>query len=355
MVKRMLMPFTALLSAAFLGGIAAVGVWEALDRPETASGQGATAPGAQPVAAPATGSLADVVDAVLPGVVHVNVGDREEQEEREAPGLQPRASGSGFVIGPRQVVTNQHVVGSASTVQVRFQDGKAVEARVVGTDPSTDVALLELPSDRADVALPLGATSGLRIGDPVLAIGSPFGLQGTVTAGIVSALDRAIRAPNGFTIDGAIQTDAALNQGNSGGPLLDRRGRVIGMNAQIASESGGNDGVGYAIPIETVRKIADELQRSGRVDHPYLGVMIEDGEPGARISEVVPDSPAARAGLRDGDVVLRAGEERIDDADELRRIVGAARPGDQLALEIRRSGATRTITVGLGRRPSADQ
>jgi S1-C subfamily serine protease len=373
MAQRILLPFAALIAAALLGGVAAVGAWEALDdteeatTPTTATGT----PAAAQSRPSGSASVADVVEQALPSVVHVTVGDSDESDAEDEgprvlprvvprldPPLVPQRAGSGFLIDERHIVTNQHVVGPADNVTVRFHDGEEAQARVLGTDPSTDVALLELSEEHEDAAvLPLGSTESLRIGDPVIAIGSPFGLQGTVTTGIVSALDRDIRAPDGFTIDGAIQTDAALNQGNSGGPLLDGAGRVMGMNAQIATESGASSGVGYAIPIETVREIAAELERDGTVEHPYLGVMIEDAgeDGGARVGEVVDGGPADRAGLRANDVVIRAGDSDVASADELRRIVADAKPGDELELRVRRGDDERTITVELGRRPASTE
>jgi S1-C subfamily serine protease len=384
MVQRFLLPLAALVAAAVLGGVVAVVVWQAVEESRPAAAPSATPAPAQPAADPPppvdvppaeAGSVVDVVERTLPGVVHVTVGgdappaaeEEEEDESRPVPPLRPqrpqlppghpRAAGSGFLIDSRHVVTNQHVVGSAETVTVRFHDGEEVEARVVGADPSTDVALIELEEEQPGAAiLPMGASQSLRVGEPVIAIGSPFGLQGTVTTGVVSAVGRDIRAPDGFTIDGAVQTDAALNQGNSGGPLLDAAGRVVGMNAQIATESGVHSGIGYAIPIETVRAIAEELEQSGSVQHPYLGVMIEDApNGGARIAEVVEGSPAERAELLADDVVLRVGDDEIETADELRRTVAEHRPGDELELRIRRGGEERTVTVELGRRPSGSQ
>jgi putative serine protease PepD len=262
--------------------------------------------------------------------------------------------GSGWVYDDRgHVVTNEHVVEGADEVTVVFQDGTEVPARVVGTDRSTDVAVLELEREHESAPLPLGSTSSLQLGDTVVAIGSPLGLQGTVTAGIVSGLGRDIQAPNQFTIDGAVQTDAALNHGNSGGPLLDASGRVVGMNAQIASETGANTGIGYAIPVETVKEIADELIASGKVEHPYLGVGIEDAESGARIAEVRSGSPAAEAGLRQGDVVTGVAGSEIESADELQDAVAEREPGDSLELTVERDGETRTVTVELGTRPAS--
>lgn len=359
MAQRILLPLAALLAAALLGGVAAVGVWTALDDTEPAAAP-ATAP-AQPASSPPA-SVADIVEQALPGVVQVTVGsDGGLELPRVVPPSPrpelPQAAGSGFLIDARHVITNQHVVGSARTVTVRFHDEEELEARVLGSDPSTDVALLELPREHPGATpLPLGSSESLRVGEPVIAIGSPFGLQGTVTTGIVSAVARDIRAPDGFTIDGAIQTDAALNQGNSGGPLLDAGGRVVGVNAQIATESGASAGIGYAIPIETVRSIADQIRESGSVEHPYLGVLIEDApDGGARLAEVVEGSPADRANLRADDVVVRAGDAAIETADELRRAVAALSPGDELVLRVQRGEAERTVTVELGRRPSAGE
>jgi S1-C subfamily serine protease len=186
----------------------------------------------------------------------------------------------------------------------------------------------------------------------VAAIGSPFGQEQSLSVGVVSATDRSIQSLTRFTIDGAIQTDAALNQGNSGGPLLDAAGRVVGMNAQIATDSGASAGIGYAIPIETVREIARQLEENGAVEHAYLGVVIEDGpDGGARVVEVAEDSPASRAGLRADDVVVRAGDEDVGTADELRRLVASRRPGDELGLEVRRGERDVSVVVELGTRP----
>ena len=268
---------------------------------------------------------------------------------------QGTATGSGWVLdGEGHIVTNQHVVAGAEEVTVKFHDGTEVQAKVVGTDASSDVALLKLNEIPDDLQpLETGSTESLRIGDPVVAIGSPFGLQGTVTAGIVSAKDRQLRAPDGFTIDGAIQTDAALNHGNSGGPLLDLDGQVVGMNSQIASESGGNDGVGYAVSIENIERVVEQLKSGGSVDYAYLGVQIGDNEDGgAQIAEVRDGTPADEAGLESGDVVTEIDGEEVADGDDLRRAVAEHEPGDELELTVERDGDTETITVTLGTRPS---
>ncbi len=344
-----------------LGGVAAVGIWEAADDRDAAP----AAPGS-PVGSAEAGSIAAVYRETVDAVVEVSArqAPTEEEDDDERPAPQPfpfgsppdaRASGSGFVIGERHVVTNQHVVGDAERAEVTLHDGSKLDARVVGVDASTDVALLEVEEVPDGVEpLELRSSRTLEIGDPVLAIGSPFGLQGTVTSGIVSGLDRTIEAPDGYAIDGVIQTDAALNRGNSGGPLLDGAGRVVGMNTQIASESGGNNGVGYAVPAETIRDVVEQLREDGEVRRAFLGVRIDDAEDGgARIASVSNGSPAARAGVRTGDVVTRAGEETVRAAADLRRAVTSREPGDELELELRRGGESRTVTVELGARPAA--
>ena len=191
--------------------------------------------------------------------------------------------GSGFVIDTEgHIVTNAHVVDGASSITVRFSDGSQADASLVGSDTSSDLAVIDVNVDASKLhPLSLGASDGLRIGQGVVAIGSPFGLQGTVTTGIISALDRTIDAPNGYSIPGAIQTDAAINHGNSGGPLLNAQGEVIGVNAQIASDSGGNDGVGFAIPVDTVKNVAGQLVEGGNVSHAYLGVSVTTVDAGA--------------------------------------------------------------------------
>ena len=230
------------------------------------------------------------------------------------------------------VITNQHVVDGAKSVEVTFWNGKTYDATVVGSDPSTDIAVLDVDAPASALEpLALADSSQLEVGDGVVAIGSPFGLEQTVTTGIVSALHRQITAPNNFAIDDAIQTDAAINHGNSGGPLLDLDGNVVGVNSQIESESGGNDGVGFAVPSDTVERIADALITDGSVEHAYLGVATEDveGSTGAGISEVRTGTPAAAAGLSNGDAVTKIDGTSRDSADELRRLIDAKQPRRQ--------------------------
>jgi putative serine protease PepD len=270
------------------------------------------------------------------------------------------ALGTGFVIDDEgHVVTNEHVVSGAAGIVVTFADGSEASAELVGTDPSTDIALLKVDVPPAELEpLELGSSGGLVVGQEVYAIGNPYGLERTLTAGIVSALDRQIQAPNGYTISGAIQTDAAINSGNSGGPLLDEGGRVVGVTAQIESQTGGNVGIGYAIPIDLVEGVVEELQSSGSVEHGYLGVTVEpapDAGDGASIVEVHPGTPAEDAGLEPGDRVVAADGQPIDSPEELTGLIGSKEPGDEVELELVRDGETETIIVTLGERPAEAQ
>jgi S1-C subfamily serine protease len=348
-VKRFVVPFVALVAAALIGGVASVGLWEAVDDDTAPAAATATATVNRPVAVK-SGSVADIYEQTIPGVVEISA--------QSAAAGQPgggTATGSGWVLdGEGHIVTNQHVVDGADEVTVKFHDGSEIQADVVGTDPSSDVALLKLNEVPEDLQpLERGSSESLRIGDPVVAIGSPFGLEGTVTAGIVSAKNRQLQAPNSYTIDGAIQTDAALNHGNSGGPLLDFDGRVVGMNSQIASESGGNVGIGYAVPIETIERVVEQLKSGGSVDYAYLGVQLGDAQGGgAQIGEVRSGAPADDAGLEAGDVVTKLDGDEISDGDALRAAIAAQKPGDKVELTIERDGETQTITVTLGTRPS---
>jgi putative serine protease PepD len=347
----------ATASAALLGaggvaaGYAAFGAEGA-----TAVRQVTVGSGAQRAASSDELSVADVYRRSADSVVEITVSSTAAQSPFGGGGTQ-QAQGSGFVYDDEgHVITNQHVVDGAESARVTFSNGKTYDATVVGSDPSTDLAVLKVdaPASVLD-PLELADSSALEVGDGVVAIGSPFGLEQTVTSGIVSALHRQITAPNDYAIDDAIQTDAAINHGNSGGPLLDLSGRVIGVNAQIESESGGNDGVGFAIPSNTVEKIADQLISGGSVQHAYLGVATEDteGSTGARIAEVRPGTPAAEAGLKSGDVVTELDGKSVDSADELRTLIDAKRPGAKVELTVQRDGETLTLDVTLGTRPSA--
>jgi putative serine protease PepD len=262
------------------------------------------------------------------------------------------AEGTGFVYDAGgNLITNQHVISGASSVRVKFSDGSTYKATVVGSDPSTDVAVLHVDAPSSKLhPLTLGDSSRVSVGDGVVAIGNPFGLDGTVTSGIVSAVGREISAPDDTPIENAIQTDAAINHGNSGGPLLNLQGQVIGITSQIQSEGGGNDGVGFAVPSNTVKSIASQLISSGKVEHAFLGVTPTDAAGGVRISSVKSGSAADDAGLKVGDVVTQVNGNRITDQSQLRAVISARKPGDKLTLTIRRDGSTKTVVATLGTR-----
>ncbi len=262
------------------------------------------------------------------------------------------AEGTGFVYDTRgDIITNQHVVSGASTVKVKFSDGPTYTATVVGSDSATDIAVLHVnaPSSKLN-PLTLADSSKVAVGDGVVAIGNPFGLDGTVTSGIVSAVGREISSPDDTPIEGAIQTDAAINHGNSGGPLLDLRGEVIGITSQIQSEGGGNDGVGFAVPSNTVKSIAAQLISNGKAQHALLGVTPADTANGVRVATVKNGSAADDAGLKDGDVITAVGSTQITSSAQIRAIIAGHRPGDALTLTIRRDGSSKTVHVTLGSR-----
>jgi putative serine protease PepD len=267
-----------------------------------------------------------------------------------------QGQGSGFVYdGDGHIITNDHVVEGATSVSVRFWNGKTFNAQVVGTDASTDLAVLKVDAPASNLfPLSLGDSSKLAVGDSVVAIGSPFGLEGTVTSGIVSALHREMTSPNHFAIDNSIQTDAAINHGNSGGPLLNAQGKVVGITSQIESNSGGNEGVGFAIPSNTVSSIAAQLISNGKAEHAFFGVVLQDSsaQTGAAISQVRAGTPAARAALRAGDVVTAAAGTRINSASELRAVISAHRPGDTISVTYTRGGQSHTVSVKLAARPA---
>lgn len=332
-----------------------------------------------PVATSSGLTIGQIYRRVREGVVEITVSSAGSADPFGPGGGQQRAQGSGFVYDREgHVITNHHVVDGAETARVTFANGRTYDATVVGTDPSTDLAVLKVDAPASVLTpLALGDSSQLAVGDAVVAIGSPFGLEQTVTAGIVSALQRQMEAPNGFTINDSIQTDAAINQGNSGGPLLDLQGRVVGVNAQISSESGGNDGVGFAIPSNTVKPIVSEIVADGSVEHAYLGVGVAtidesaaqelDLPAGVALTEVREGTPAAAAGLQagtgtatvdgreyptGGDVVTEVDGEPVGTAEDLQRAIDAKKPGDTITLTLVRGGDTRTVEVTLDSRPS---
>jgi putative serine protease PepD len=306
---------------------------------------------AQPAAATTT-TLTQLYKNVAPGVVDIVVntssgggfGDQGAQAE-----------GSGFEVDTSgDIVTNQHVVQGATAIKVTFQDGTTAKATLVGTDPSTDIAVIKVDVAASKLSpLTFGSSADVQVGQPVAAIGSPFGLPETLTSGIISALDRTISAPNHFSISGAIQTDAPINHGNSGGPLLNSSGQVIGVNAQIESDSGGNDGVGFAIPSDAVKSVSDTIIAGGKVQHAYLGITISTptSGAGAQVSSVKAGTPAANAGLKAGDVITAVDGTPVASADDLTAKVSAHQPGDKVTLTITRNGSSQKLDVTLGTHP----
>ena len=300
----------------------------------------------------AQGRIGAIYAAVSAGVVQVRAGD---------------ASGTGFVIkDDGTIVTNAHVINGAKSAQVVFDDsGKPIDARIMGRDESSDLAVLKVDPAKAPQLRPLALadSDAVNVGDAAIAIGYPLGLDRTVTAGIVSGLSRAIKAPNGFSIDKVIQTDAPINPGNSGGPLLDEQGRVIGVNSQIATTAGnsGNLGIGFAVPSNTVRQVVPKLELGQTVKRAYLGVSTSDspGGSGAVVREVVPGGPAAKAGIRpataaagtDGDIIVAIDGKPVIEPDDITALIGGADPGDKIQVSVIRGGQEQTLEIDLSTRP----
>jgi putative serine protease PepD len=260
------------------------------------------------------------------------------------------AEGTGFVYDAKgDIVTNEHVVDGATSLTVKLSDGSTYKATLVGSDASTDVAVIHVNASSSKLApLTLADSGNVSVGDGVVAIGNPFGLDGTVTAGIVSALGREITAPDNTPIEGAIQTDAAINHGNSGGPLLNMKGQVIGITSQIQSDSGGNDGVGFAVPSNTVRTIVTQLLSSGKVQHALLGVTPTTATDGVKVSSVV--GAAKAAGVKVGDVITGIDSTQVTSSEQLRAIIAGHKPGDKVTLTVRRNGGMQTLQATLGSR-----
>jgi putative serine protease PepD len=298
-------------------------------------------------------SVGEIARSASPSVVEIDSTEQAQSSFPYGSSGSTSAEGSGFVYDTKgDIVTNAHVVDGASSLKVKFPSGSTVTASLVGEDLSTDVAVVHVNVDASKLHPLTFADSGaVQVGDGVVAIGNPFGLDGTVTTGIVSATGREITAPDNQTpIEGAIQTDAAINHGNSGGPLLDMKGDVIGITSQIQSESDGNEGVGFAIPSDMVKTIADELISSGKAEHALLGVTPATGTNGVKVSTVEPGTAAESAGIKAGDVITAVNGKAVTQSDQLRAIIAADQPGQKLTLTIRRNGTTKTVRATLGSR-----
>ena len=306
----------------------------------------ASTPTTTPVSvSPESGSNADVARSVYAAasgsVVSIRTGS---------------GSGTGFLVdSDGTIVTNAHVVGDASQVQVRFEDdGPVHTAQVLGVDASTDLAAIKVDASAADGVKPLALADSEKatVGDPVVAIGYPLGLDRTATAGIVSGLNRDIQAPNGFSIDEVIQTDAPINPGNSGGPLLNARGEVIGVNSQIASQAAGG-GIGFAVPSNTVRDVLPELEKGAAPQHAYLGVSTAPAQNGggAQVGQVTAGGPAAEAGLQPGDVITEVDGDQVGEPEDVAKAIEDDKPGDRIEVKVQRGGSEQTLEVTLGQRP----
>jgi len=310
--------------------------------------------GAAPVtaaAAPSAPSVRHVFDRARRAIVRVDA----RPPGRRIPSGPPReddgvATGTGFLIDREgSIVTNDHVAAGGSRISVRFgQKGRRIDARVVGRDPGTDLALLRIDPKAARFdPLPLGDSKSVHVGDTAIAIGNPFGLERSLTLGVVSSTDREIDAPDGTPIDHAVQTDAAINPGNSGGPLLDAAGHVIGVNSQ---GRGGASGIAFAVPVDTLERVLPALRRGGgrRIERPFLG--ISTGGDGARVVDVVRRGAADRAGIREGDVVVSVDGRPAREPGDVARAVQRRKPGDQVTVVVRRDDRRLTLRAKLGKR-----
>jgi S1-C subfamily serine protease len=310
-----------------------------------------------------------------PGVVDIEVTSVTKSNSSgfgggffKAPSQTTEAEGAGVVLNKQgDIITDEHVIAGATSVTVHFQNGLSTSAKVLGSDASTDVGVIKVDVAASELhPIAFANSSDAQVGDPVVAIGSPFGLPETTTDGIVSAVGRSITAPNDYTIPGAIQTDAAINPGNSGGPLLDADGDVLGLNDQIQTSSGSSAGVGFATPSNTDLQVADTIIAGKTVKHPYVGVcLIDSTSGGAEISPsansdcstgpVVAGSPAAKAGLKPGDVITKIDNKQIANSDDFITVISSYQPGSTVTLTVRvpKSTSSKQIQVTLGNRPKS--
>ncbi|MFI5292065.1 MAG: S1C family serine protease [Candidatus Limnocylindrales bacterium] len=389
-MQRSILPIAVV--SAVVGAGAAVGVVEGLDlgpaKSTTTLVQQAPFGATSNANDGNTGLTAgDIYKRDAPGVVFVRSQVVQRTQSPFDSGLpqeqQGEATGSGFVLDKvGTILTNAHVVNGATKVSVQFQNKQSVEAKVLGKDESTDIALLQVdPAGAHLTPLTLGSSKGVQVGDPAIAIGNPFGLERTLTTGVISAVQRTIQAPNNFEIDDVLQTDAPINPGNSGGPLIDATGKVIGINSQIAtggSGSQGSVGIGFAVPIDTAKQIIPALKQSGRVDRGYLGIgsitvdkTLKDlnlpVERGALVQSVTPGGPADKAGIHagnlsatldnhpiqlGGDIIIKVAGKDIHTSNDLQAAVANRRSGDKVKITLVRAAKVKTVEVTLAERPN---
>jgi S1-C subfamily serine protease len=388
--------FSALFGGAIVAVFGLIAISAGLVKSDGGSTTTTAAPMTAPVSSKSDGESTNVVNQIYKadgnGVAFIESQIPATETSTLSPFGEPEsegggtATGSGFVIdGEGHILTNNHVIEGASKIEVKLGSSDTqYTAEVVGADPASDLALLKVDAPASELhPLTLGDSAQMEVGDPVVAIGNPFGLDRTVTSGIVSALQRQIQAPNGFSISNVIQTDAAINPGNSGGPLINSEGEVIGINSQIetgGSGSSGNVGIGFAIPINTARAEIHQLETKGEVEHAYLG--IEGGtitpslakalnlpvSEGVIVQSVVKGGPADKAGVEGGntsatiegaqvslggDVITEVNGKKVAGMDEVVNIINAAEPGEEVELTILRDGQTKHATVTLGKRPAS--
>lgn len=376
-ILQILFPLTMLLVGA--GGCAQP---SAANPTPGASSPAQVSPSASPVAATPALDAASVdglssdeisnislFERLSPSVVYVtNLAVRRDRFSMDATSI-PQGSGSGFVWDKKgTIITNFHVVKGAQDVEVTLSDGSVWKAKPIGFEPDKDLAVISIEApESALTPIPVGKSATLKVGQKVLAIGNPFGLDHTLTTGVISGLDREIQALTGRPISGVVQTDAAINPGNSGGPLLDSQGRLIGINTAIYSPSGAYAGIGFAVPVDTVSRLVPEILQHGKVTKPGLGVQVASANIAARLEVdgalvlgVVPGGPAAKIGLRPtmrgpagrlvlGDILVRIGPHRLKSADDLFKAMDAYKVGDKVEIEFLRDGKVQTVETVLER------
>jgi putative serine protease PepD len=337
-----------------------------IQSPSGSTGTSASAT-SEPASIKSTGGMTinQIYRAASPGVVDILVTSQSQNPGFGffgGSGQTQQGEGSGVVYNRQgYILTDEHVVANASSIKVTLNNGKQVPAKLIGTDPSTDVGVIKVDVPASELhPLTLANSNTAQVGDPVVAIGSPFSLPETVTAGIVSQVDRSITAPNNYTIPGAIQTDAAINPGNSGGPLLNASAQVLGLNDQIETNNttqsgqGSSSGVGFATPINTDAKIANQIIAGRKVEHAYVGVELSGASAGgAEISSVQQGSPATAAGLKAGDLITAIDSKTVATTDQFIATIDNYSPGQTVTLTIKRSGQPKQVQVKLGVRPTA--